>query len=116
MCVDEKRMVDDLYIMDYSSRMVKLEKTVEYQDWFMGLDDKLVKARIQARIRRLQEGNAGDVAAVGEGVSELRLHFGSGWRVYYTERNGEIIILLAGGNKRTQKRDIKLALMLASNL
>jgi len=80
------------------------------------LSDKLVKARIQARIDRLQDGNAGDVAPVGEGVSELRLHFGSGWRVYYTERNGKIIILLAGGTKSTQARDIKLAIKLAHNL
>lgn len=96
--------------------MKNLEKTREYQDWFTGLSDKLVKARIQARIDRLQDGNAGDVASVGEGVSELRLHFGSGWRVYFTERGGKIIILLAGGNKSTQVRDIKLAIKLANNL
>lgn len=109
-------MVDGLYVIDYSLHMMKLEKTDEYQDWFAGLADKIVKARIEARIRRLGEGNAGDAGPVGEGVSELRLHFGSGWRVYYTERNGEIIILLAGGSKSTQKRDIKLALILARNL
>ena len=96
--------------------MIRLEKTDEYQDWFMGLSDKLVKARIEARIRRLQDGNPGEVEPVGEGVSELKLHFGSGWRVYYINRNGQIIILLAGGNKNTQKRDIKLALTLARNL
>lgn len=96
--------------------MKNLEKTHEYQDWFTGLPDKLVKARIQARIDRLQDGNAGDVVSVGEGVSELRLHFGSGWRVYYTERNRKIIILLAGGNKSSQVRDIKLAIKLANNL
>lgn len=96
--------------------MKSLEKTREYQDWFTSLSDKLVKARIQARIDRLQDGNAGDVAPVGGSVSELRLHFGSGWRVYYTERNGQIIILLAGGNKSTQASDIKLALKLAHNL
>ena len=109
-------LVDDVYIMGYSPHMMKLEKTHEYQDWFEGLTDKLVKARIKARIDRLQSGNPGDVEPVGEGVSELRLHFGSGWRVYYTERNGEIIILLAGGSKSTQKRDIKFALILARNL
>ncbi|MDP2759329.1 MAG: type II toxin-antitoxin system RelE/ParE family toxin [Sideroxyarcus sp.] len=102
--------------MNYAERMMKLEKTVEYQDWFTGLSDKLVKARIEARIRRLQDGNPGDVEPVGEGVSELKLQFGSGWRVYYIERNGKIIILLAGGNKSTQKHDIKLALTLARNL
>lgn len=101
--------------MDYSGDMKTLEKTREYQDWFNSLQDKQVKTRILVRIDRLQDGNAGDVAPVGEGVSELRLHFGSGWRVYYTERNGQIIILLAGGNKSTQANDIKLAQTLLRN-
>ena len=102
--------------MSYSINMKALEKTREYQDWFNSLQDKQVKTRILVRIDRLQDGNAGDVAPVGEGVSELRLHFGSGWRVYYTERNGQIIILLAAGNKSTQAKDIKLAQTLARNL
>jgi putative addiction module killer protein len=102
--------------MDYSINIKALEKTSKYQDWFNSLQDKQVKTRILVRIDRLQDGNAGDVAPVGEGVSELRLHFGSGWRVYYTERNGQIIILLAGGNKSTQTKDIKLAQTLARNL
>ncbi|MGC2165906.1 MAG: type II toxin-antitoxin system RelE/ParE family toxin [Gallionella sp.] len=97
--------------------MKLLEKTHEYQDWFTGLSDKLVKARIQARIDRLQDGNAGDVAQVGEGVSELRLHFGSGWRVYYTELSvtGKLSSCWRG-TKSSQARDIKLALKLAHNL
>jgi len=102
--------------MDYNTRMKRIEKTKEFQDWFAGLSDKLVKTRIQVRIDRLSLGNAGDAGPVGEGVSELRFHFGSGWCVYYTEQNEQIIILLAGGNKRTQKRDIKLALELAREL
>lgn len=96
--------------------MKQIEKTPQYQDWFTGLADVQVQTRLQARIDRLQIGNAGDAAPVGEGVSELRLHFGAGWRVYYTERAGQIILLLAGGNKSTQKRDIELALELARNL
>ncbi len=96
--------------------MRQIEKTDEYQAWFTGLADAQVKARVQVRIDRLQIGNAGDAGPVGEGVSELRLHFGAGWRVYYTERSGQIILLLAGGNKGTQKRDINLALQLARNL
>ena len=102
--------------MDYSINMKAIEKTREYQDWFNSPQDKQARARILVRIDRLQDGNAGDVSPVGEGVSELRLHFGSGWRVYYTERNGQIIILLAGGNKSTQTKDIKLAQILARNL
>ena len=96
--------------------MKQIEKTNEFQDWFMDLSDRLVKARIEVRIRRLSLGNPGDASPVGEGVSELRMHFGAGWRVYYTERNGQIIVLLAGGSKSTQKRDITLALELARNL
>ena len=96
--------------------MKQIEKTPQYQDWFTGLADAQVQTRIAARVRRLTLGNAGDAEPVGEGVSELRLHFGAGWRVYYTERVGQIILLLAGGSKSTQKRDIQLALELARNL
>ena len=96
--------------------MKQLEKTLEFQSWFIALKDRIVKARIQVRIDRLQDGNPGDAAPVGEGVSELRLHYGSGWRIYYTERNAEIIVLLAGGNKSSQQNDIQMALKLAKNL
>jgi putative addiction module killer protein len=96
--------------------MKQVEKTDVYQDWFTNLSDKQVKARIEARILRLSLGNPGDAAPVGNGVSELRLHFGSGWRVYYTERNRQIVVLLAGGIKSTQQRDITLALQLAQHL
>ena len=96
--------------------MKQIEKTDEYETWFEALADRQVKARIQVRVDRLQDGNPGDVAPVGAGVSELRLHFGSGWRVYYTERGGALIILLAGGPKSSQAKDIQLALELAHNL
>ena len=96
--------------------MKQIEKTDEYETWFEALADRQVKARIQVRVDRLQDGNPGDVAPVGAGVSELRLHFGSGWRVYYTERGGALIILLAGGPKSSQAKDIELALELAHNL
>ena len=96
--------------------MKQIEKTDEYETWFEALADRQVKARIQVRVDRLQDGNPGDVAPVGAGVSELRLHFGSGWRVYYTERAGALVILLAGGPKSSQTKDIQLALQLAHNL
>ena len=96
--------------------MKQLEKTDEFEAWFEALVDRQVKARVQARVDRLQDGNPGDVAPVGAGVSEMRLHFGSGWRVYYTERGGALIILLAGGPKSSQAKDIQLALQLAHNL
>jgi putative addiction module killer protein len=82
----------------------------------MKLTDAGVKARINARLDRLADGNPGDVAPVGESVSELRLHFGCGWRIYYTQRGAELIILLAGGEKSTQVKDIKRAITLARNL
>lgn len=77
---------------------------------------KKARARIQARIERLAAGNAGDVKPVGEGVSELRIDYGPGYRVYFTKRGRKLVILLAGGDKSTQTGDIKTALRLASNL
>jgi putative addiction module killer protein len=95
---------------------MEIRKTSVYNDWFTNLKDRTVKARIEARIRRLTLGNAGDTAPVGEGVSELRLHFGAGWRVYYTQQGDTLTILLAGGNKKTQTQDIKDALILAQKI
>jgi putative addiction module killer protein len=101
--------------MDYSTNM-DIRATAEYRRWFEALNDNLAKARIEARIRRLTLGNAGDSAPVGSGVSELRLHHGAGWRVYYTQHGNTLTILLAGGTKKTQQKDIELALSLARNL
>ena len=84
--------------------------------WIDGLRDLMGRARILARIERLAAGNPGDVKPVGEGVSELRIDCGPGYRVYFTRRGNEIVILLAGGDKSTQTTDIKTALRLARNL
>ena len=81
-----------------------------------GLRDILARARIQVRVERLATGNPGDVKPVGEGVSELRIDYGPGYRVYFTKRGQKLVILLAGGDKRTQATDIKAALRLARNL
>ena len=102
--------------MGYSKTVMQLEKTDEFEVWLESLSDRQVRARIQVRIDRLQDGSPGDVAPVGAGVSELRLHFGSGWRLYYTERGGALVILLAGGPKSSQAKDIQTALQLAQNL
>jgi len=80
------------------------------------LRDRQARARIQTRIDRFQLGLAGDVRPVGEGVSELRIDYGPGYRVYFVQRRKELVILLAGGDKRTQDRDIKTAIELARNL
>ncbi len=90
-------------------------KTEIFSRWLDGLRDLHARARIQARIERLAMGNPGDVKPVGEGVSELRIDYGPGYRVYYTKRGREIIVLLAGGDKRTQNRDIETALRLKRN-
>jgi putative addiction module killer protein len=96
--------------------MIEIRQTAEYAQWFDGLRDRQVRARIQTRIDRLQLGNPGDVKPVGEGVSELRIDYGPGYRVYFVQRGQIVVVLLAGGDKRTQDRDIQFALELARNL
>lgn len=96
--------------------MIELRQTNEYAEWFAALRDRQARARIDARIRRLSLGNPGDVKPVGEGVSELRIDYGPGYRVYFAQRGRTLVVLLAGGDKRTQNRDIKLAQTLAREL
>lgn len=90
--------------------------TEVFDDWFSRLRDKQAEKRIQARIRRAELGNFGDWAPVGEGVSEMRIHYGPGYRVYFAQRGLEIVILLAGGDKSTQSKDIEAAQALARQL
>ena len=96
--------------------MVEIRKTELFAKWIDGLEDIRARARILVRIGRLAAGNPGDAKPVGEGVSELRIDYGPGYRVYYTQRGRSAVILLAGGEKRTQDKDIKTALRLAKNL
>jgi len=96
--------------------MTEIRKTATFAKWIDGLRDIRARARVMARIERLAGGLAGDVQAVGEGVSEMRIDYGPGYRVYFKKRGRSIIILLAGGDKRTQSRDINTALRLARNL
>ena len=96
--------------------MVEIRKTDLFVQWLDDLSDFQARARVQARIERLAVGNPGDVEPVGEGVSELRINYGPGYRVYFKQRGRDLIILLAGGDKRTQAKDIKTALRLARNL
>ncbi len=96
--------------------MVQVRKTETFAQWLDGLRDVRARARVQIRIERLAAGNAGDVEPVGEGVSELRIDYGPGYRVYFKKHGREVVILLAGGDKRTQSADIKTALRLARNL
>jgi len=96
--------------------VTEIRKTDVFATWLDGLRDLRARARIQARIERLAMGNPGDVRPVGEGVSELRLAYGPGYRVYYKKRGRRLIILLAGGDKGSQAKDIKAALRLARGL
>ena len=88
-------------------------KSNVYNDWFMRLRDSRAKTRIDSRIQRLAEGNAGDVKPAGEGISEIRIDYGPGYRVYYKDTGKEIIILLCGGDKKTQQADIAEARRIA---
>jgi putative addiction module killer protein len=96
--------------------MYEMRKTDTYAQWLDSLRDIHARARVQVRVERLAAGNPGDVRPVGEGVSELRIDYGPGYRVYFTISGRTVIILLAGGDKRTQAVDIKTALRLARNL
>jgi putative addiction module killer protein len=92
-----------------------LRRTYEFARWLRGLRDLRAKAIVQARVERLISGNPGDVRPVGAGVSELRINFGPGYRVYFQQRGAVLIILLAGGDKSTQAKDIRTAIDLANS-
>ncbi|MFK7848899.1 MAG: type II toxin-antitoxin system RelE/ParE family toxin [Rhodothermales bacterium] len=95
---------------------MEVRKTDAFLKWIDGLRDIRARARILARIERFALGNPGDVEPVGGGVSELRIHYGPGYRVYFKQQGRALVILLAGGDKRSQAKDIKTALSLARNL
>jgi len=96
--------------------MVKILRTAEFDRWLDSLKDRLAKSGVQVRIDRMAKGNAGDVRPVGEGVSEMRIHVGAGYRVYFTRMGMTVVLLLCGGNKSSQNRDIERALEMAQIL
>jgi len=96
--------------------MLEVRQTATYATWFAALKDRAAKVRIDIRIRRLSLGNPGDVKPVGEGVSEMRLNYGPGYRIYFVQRDNELVILLVGGDKSSQEQDIREAKALARDL
>ena len=96
--------------------MIEIRQTEAYARWISGLDDDRTRARIEVRIYRLSLGNPGDIKPVGEGISEMRIDYGPGYRVYLTRRTKALVILLCGGDKRTQSKDIAAAKALARQL
>jgi len=107
-----ERVVNDR-IVAYKQQMPIVRQTETFSAWVRDLRDARGRVKILARIQRLEDGNAGDVAPVGDGVSEMRIHFGPGYRVYYVNRGGELVLLLCGGDKGSQQRDIEAAKKLA---
>ena len=96
--------------------MYEVQKTDEFEGWISALTDQRAIAKIVSRIERLGMGNAGDVESVGEGISEMRIHHGAGYRVYYKRTGNTIMIILCGGDKSTQAQDIKRAKEIAAQL
>ena len=98
--------LDTIGRTNYALTMKEVRKSSVYNDWFMSLRDSRAKTRIDSRVQRLAGGNPGDVKPVGEGISEMRIDYGPGYRIYYIDTGKEIIILLCGGDKKTQQADI----------
>ncbi len=99
--------------MGYNTPVIEVRETDIFSGWLHALRDSQARARIAARVRRLAFGNPGDVRPVGSGISELRIHYGPGYRVYFVQRGAVLILLLCGGDKTTQDRDIEKAKQLA---
>ena len=96
--------------------MIEVRKTKIFTKWFDGLKDRRARARIQVRIDRMEMGSFGDVSPVGEGVSEMRIFYGPGYRVYFIQQGKDVIILLSGGDKKSQSKDIIQAKEIAKEI
>ncbi|SNX28916.1 putative addiction module killer protein [Polynucleobacter meluiroseus] len=97
------------YSFDYNLSMYTIKETPEFQDWLDGIRDLKTRIRLAKRLAKVRNGNLGDTEPVGDGISEMREHFGPGWRMYYIKQGKIIIVMLGGGDKSTQAADIKAA-------
>lgn len=105
-----------MYLMRYNVYEFEIRQTAQYSRWFSSLRDRVAQAKINIRIRRLSLGNLGDSKSVSDGVCELRINFGPGYRIYFVQRGSKVVLLLAGGVKSSQSRDIATALKLVKLL
>lgn len=96
--------------------MIEIKRLPEFDNWFDGLKDVSTKMRLVARLKKVSLGNLGDVKPIGEGVSEMREHFGSGWRMYFVQHGQVLVVMLGGGDKSSQVRDIAKAIALSKTL
>lgn len=96
--------------------MYTIKRTHDFARWLDGIKDRLTAQRLNARLRKAMNGNLGDIKPVGEGVFEMREHFGAGWRMYYVQRGAVLIVMLGGGDKSTQSADIARAIQRATTL
>lgn len=101
--------------MDYNSNLIEIVKSNTFDQWLQGLKDRVARARIEARITRMALGNPGDIKPVREGVCEMRIDHGPGYRVYFMQRGKVTVVLLAGGDKRSQDTDINRAIEIAKD-
>jgi putative addiction module killer protein len=111
-----KNPIDFSYPIGYNETMITIRETERFKTWLRNINDRVTQAVINARIRRVSSGNFGDCKPVGDSVSELRIDYGPGFRVYFTRQGQDIIILLCGGDKSTQSRDIAAAKRIAQNI
>lgn len=96
--------------------MYSVKLTTEFELWLKNIKDNMTRLRLSKRLDKAQRGNLGDVKPVGEGISEMREHFGSGWRMYYVQKGNTLIVMLGGGDKSTQQADIERAIALSKKL
>ncbi|GHT68630.1 addiction module antitoxin RelB [Spirochaetia bacterium] len=108
--------LDFPYSIGYTKNMITVRETEHFKTWIRAINDRQTKQIINARIRRISTGNFGDTKPVGDGISELRIDYGPGYRVYYIRRGDELVILLCGSDKSTQDETIKAAKKIAENL